>query len=340
MLKMTDISTWRNYIEQSPVFNIRSLALQAENSTGKAQTALLKVLHLTVRKLGFGFKSPEARPLYKSLYEGVNCDQFPDSVLPFGVRNGLTLFIRDAIRQSKSLKETYGKRSLLDYATWCSKELTVHPSMVAMLFREGLRPNEGSCGLTPWRALLKFLASERGTLPVPWLNVCKLFVLSGADVKAGCQVFGEWTSTWEILKSAFQHLHGESLQELERMVLDRGGGRVSTGHGQSRNKYYQNTFQNRGCGSQRNPNHHPQHVHSEDRMVTYDRFDTAQHPGNRTGRYDSRHADRSNRYRDHRHSPRQDNSRRPFVPCTEPSVPSMPSYSRRWRPYEMNESAW
>lgn len=334
LLKLTELSTWKCYIEHNPVFNIRSLALQAENSTGKAQTSLLKALHLTVRKIGYGFKGPGAKSLYYDFYEGVTPDPFPDCVLPFGVRNGLTLFVRDAIRQSKSLKETYGKRSLLDYATWCSKELTVRPSMVAMLFREGLRPNEESCGSTPWRALLKFLASERRTfrtLPVPWLNVCKLFVLFGADINAGCcEVFGEWKPAWEILKSAFQHLPGESLQELESMVLDRGEG---TRHRQARSKHYQNRFQKRGSGSQKIPNHHPQHVHSEDRMVAYDRFGTTQHPENRTGRHDPRNTNGSNRPRDQRHLPRQDNSRRPFAPYTEPSITSMPSHSRRWRPY-------
>lgn len=334
LLKVTEVSTLKCYIENRLSQSIGSLALQAENSTGKAQTALLEALHLTVKRPASGFYSDEAYRLYHELYEGATSALFPDSLLKFAVRNGLTLFVRDAICQSKSLKETHGNRSLLDYATWFPMYYragrTVHPSMFAMLFREGLRPNEQSCGSTPWRALLIFLASEGRTLPVPWLDVCKLFVLFGADVNAGCEVFGEWKSAWEILKTAFQHLPDESLQELESMVLDRGEG---TRHRQSRNKHYQNRFQKRGSGSQKTPNHHPQHVHSEDRMAAYDRFGTTQHPENRTGRHDPRNTNRSNRSRDQRHLPRQDNSRRPFAPYSEPSIPSMPSHSRRWRPY-------
>lgn len=336
MLKVTEISRSRNYIEESPISSIGYLALQVENSTGKAQTALLEALYLTVGKL-LDINSPGAQMLCYELHDGSKCSRFPDSLLAFAFRNGLTLFVRDAIRQSKSLKETHGNRSLLDYTTWYPMNYragcTFLPSMVAMLFGEGLRPNEQSCGSTPWRALLKYFATESRMLPVSLVDVCKLFVLFGADVKAGCEVSGKWRSTWEILKSAFQHLPGESLQELERLVLDRGGGRNSTGHCQPRNNHYQNRYQNRGHGSQRDPNQHPQHVHSEDRTMAYDRFGTTQASGNRTEPYAPRNANRSNRYRDHRHLPRQDNSRRPFAPYTESSIPSMPSHPRRWRPY-------
>lgn len=351
MLKVTNFGRPRRFVDQPSVFEFGYVALQAENSTGKAQTALLESLLLTIRELNPELKSyfsnMELDMLLYDLYEGAAYAPLPKSLLIFGFTNGLTLSVRDAIRQTKSLKGIYGKRSLLEYATCYRAGLSAHasmvtdyqaglqvyPSTVAMLFREGLRPNEQSCGSTPWRALLEYFAREDRTLPVPWLDVCKLFVLYGADLKADCEVFGERKSAWEILKSAFQHLPGESLQELERMVLDRGGGRDSIRDRQFRNKDHQNRFQNRDYGSQRNPDHHPQHVHRDDRMVNYDRFGTTQHPDHRTRHYDSRNADRSNRYRDQRYLSHPDNPRRPFAPYDEPPLPSMPPHSQRWRPY-------
>ena len=309
------------------------IALQAEESTGKAQTALLRALATTVSQLTAGYSL-----CHRFIEGGLPCDCCPDSILTFAVRNGLTLFVRDSIRRCRGLKQSYGERSLLDYATWYQpgmKSADAQPSMVAMLFGEGLRPNDASHGSTPWRALLRFLAEEASfrRLPNAWIDVCKLFVLSGADVKAGCEVRDKWRSTWDVLKSAFRNLPGESLQELERMVLDRGGGRNLMGPPQLRNKHYQNRLQNRGYGFQRNPNHRAQDLYGEDRTVVYDRFGTTQYPGNRAGHHGPRNAEQSNQDRNNRHSPRYNSSRRSFAQVTEYSTPSMQSQSRRWQPY-------
>ena len=227
------------------------LALQAEGSTGKAQTALLDAIDTTASLVAFARKDNDGGHwLGTRIHNGGNIckccgswDLRPDSLLALAVRSGLTLFVRDFIRRCAGLKKGYRGRSLLQYATWhdpdykdthndfgfrCKAQL----SMVAMLFEEGLRPNAESCGSTPWLSLLKFLTCEYaiGLLPSPWVHICKLYILFGADVKAGWKVTGKWKSTWEVLESAFQHLPVESVQELETMVLDRGGGKTWIDH--------------------------------------------------------------------------------------------------------------
>ena len=144
--------------------------------------------------------------------------------------------------------------------------LEVQPSMVAMLFEEGLRPNSDYCGSTPWRYFLKFLTCRhtRRKLPSPWVDICKLYILFGADVKAGCEVFGKWKSTLEVLESAFQHLPVESSQELKRLALDRGG-KAWIDHWWPENRHHRCNYASRNHDLQRQPNprgrefsgHHP-----------------------------------------------------------------------------------
>ena len=160
---------------------------------------------------------------------------------------------------------------------------TIQPSMVAMLFEEGLSPNDYSCGSTPWQAFLEFLAKREHleynwASLTPWVDVCRLFVLFGANVKFGCMLSGEWKSTWEVLESAFQHLPCESLQELKTMVLNRGGGKDSTRIRRPRNQHHKNRFQHRAYRFQRDRDHdpcaqhpkdHPQSLPCEDQMMTF-----------------------------------------------------------------------
>ena len=256
------------------------LALQAEGSTGKAQTALLDAIDTTASLVAFAREDHGGGPglsalLYKT-YEigGIVCedcglyDLRPDSLLALAVRNGLTLFVRDFIRRCVGLKRGYRGRSLLQYAlshAWGYTDthndtiLKVQPSMFAMLFEEGLRPNSASCGSTPWRSLLKFLSCTKtlGKLPSPWVDICKLYILFGADVKAGCEVSGKWKSTLEVLESAFQHLPVESFQELERLILDRGGGKTWIDQRWPQLGHHQYNNASRNHNLQRHPNPHP-----------------------------------------------------------------------------------
>lgn len=257
------------------------LALQAEGSTGKAQTAVLDAIDTTASLIAFARKDYDRAPglsvlLYNSYdFSGSDCedcglyDLRPDSLLALAVRCGLTLFVRDFIRRCVGLKRGYRERSLLQYTLWHASSwhkntkigigYKVQPSMVAMLFEEGLRPNSESCGSTPWRSLLKFLTCRRtlGQLPSSWVDICKLYILFGADVKAGCEVSGKWKSALEVLESAFQHLPVESFQELERLVIDRGGRKTWSDHRWPATRHHQYNSASRNHDLQRHPNPRP-----------------------------------------------------------------------------------
>ena len=318
------------------VENVILLTLQAEASTGKAQTALLDEIDTTASLFAFGrndndgghwlsyllhetyhIDDPGRRQIYAVCD---SCDRCPDSLLTFAVRNGLTLFVKDFIRRVPGLKKSYGGISLLDYATWYSPNdngirFTVQPPMVAMLFGEGLRPNDESCGSTPWLALLKFLTRDFGRrkLPSRWVDVCKLYVLFGADIKAGCNVTSKSMSTWEVLESAFQHLPGESLQELERMVLHRGGGttRIYYQRPETRHHQYNNPSRNRDLQRYPNPDprgefssHHPH----RGRWASFNDDRRARNDGRHAMRHDQWSTRQSGGYMNRRQSSQHTNA--------------------------------
>ena len=109
-----------------------------------------------------------------------------------------------------------------------------------MLLEAGYHPNEISVGFTPWNKLLKYMAHKGGIcerlygeidadfeytmFDSSWLDVCKLFVLSGADLYTGNwdKVHKEYIFAWRILAMAFEHLPGPPFLELQRMVEERG----------------------------------------------------------------------------------------------------------------------
>ena len=291
------------------------LALQAEGSTGKAQTALLDAIDTTASLVALTRKDDYGGPGLSVLYYNAyhigetvceDCglhDLCPDSLLTLAVRNGLTLFVRDYIRRCDGLKRSYRGRSLLQYALPHNRDyMSPHidfdskaqPSMVAMLFEEGLSPNSESCGSTPWRSLLKFLTCTRklGRLPSSWVDICILYILFGADVKAGCKVSGKWKSTLEVLQSAFQHLPVESFQELERMVLERGGGKTWIDQRWPQLRHHQYNNASRRHDLQGHPNPHPRefsghHPHRGRRASSND---------DRRARDDRRHAMRHDQW--------------------------------------------
>ena len=242
-------------VTESDVRDFARLALQAEESTGKGQTTLLQAFDETGFLIAQGRNGDSGRNRVDPRFHRTNafnirdeelapcelCHRCPNSLLLFAVRHGLTLSVRDFLHQSSHpLQTIHQHRSLLDYATWYHSEHsttpTIRPSMIALLlFEEGLRPNDDdSCGSssTPWQSFLDFLAEGDDDVvrkwtppPSPWLDVCRLFVLFGANVSVGSTSGsrGKWRSTGQVLESAFKHLPGEPLRELKDMILDRCG---------------------------------------------------------------------------------------------------------------------
>ena len=223
------------------------LTVRAEHSSGSAQPELLRVLDQTVSELWLDQVGRTSTALH---WSAEFCDSYPSlrgpsSLLEFAVSNGLTLYVKSELNVvSKYPRRTSSARSLLDYAilSWLESvpNATAQPTMVAMLLEAGYHPNEISDGSTPWNHLLMYMAEkveicERlhgGTesnaeyimFDSSWLDVCKLFVLSGADLFAGSwdKVHEEYMFAWRILAMAFEHLSGPPFLELQRMFEERG----------------------------------------------------------------------------------------------------------------------
>ena len=224
------------------------LAVRAEHSSGSAKPELLRVLDQIVSELWLAERASFSTALHwsadlHSLEQA--CLGCPSSLLEFAIISGLTLYVKNELNVGgKYPRKTSSGRSLLDYATvhkpWYAEMATAQPTMVAMLLEAGYHPNEISVGSTPWNNLLKYMAHRGGIcerlhgemadgfaytmFDSSWLDVCKLFVLSGADLYTGDwdKVHKEYIFAWRILAMAFEHLPGPPFLELQRMFEERG----------------------------------------------------------------------------------------------------------------------
>ena len=223
------------------------LAKRAEHSSGSAQPELLRVLDQIVSELWLAERGSPSTALHWStdIYGSEPRSRRPTSFLEFATISGLTLYVENELNVGfKHPRRTSSTRSLLDYATvqepWYTGNATAQPTMVAMLLEAGYHPNKISGGSTPWKYLLKHMA-YKGEIcrrlhddiapdlkyimfDSSWLDVCKLFVLSGADLSKGKwdDVHKEYIHAWRILAMAFEHLPGPPFLELQRMFEERG----------------------------------------------------------------------------------------------------------------------
>jgi hypothetical protein len=102
-----------------------------------------------------------------------------------------------------------------------------------MLFEAGYNPNRyyDVPKSTPWLFLLEFLNasvkdSERRLdfihgIDLLWVDVCKLFLLWGADINICIKCKRGTRSMWEVLRAAYRHLPPESVLELKRLIDQR-----------------------------------------------------------------------------------------------------------------------
>jgi hypothetical protein len=214
-------------------------ALQAENSTGKAQTALLDELDRTGQSMvKYGPKSNHhERNLHWSAAMHTiqqRCHNCPESFLTFAISNGLVLYARSKLGHAVQGVSRQTVRPLLAYATGClpayqKRNMTsLHPPMLAMLLRGGLSPNERFQGSTPWRKVLSHILSSQtqGALPIllesSWLDVCKLFLMHGADPNAYAKSAEQpRVSALELIEMAFAHLPRHLVDEVKTMILQK-----------------------------------------------------------------------------------------------------------------------
>lgn len=218
--------TWK-LIEQAMTH-----ALQAENSTGKAQVALLDELdriatQVHKRSLSLEDTGTRQQGLHWSASmhpSNQPCLKCPESFLTFAITRGLTFYVREKIGSRIGQLNKVTQQALLDYATFyhasydVSKDTVVHLQMLALLLRGGLDPNEDHNedwkASSPWKRILWHIFQRSQILnmkPEPWcLDACKLFLMSGADPQA-C-VSGR--SVLETLERAFPNLPEAELQAM------------------------------------------------------------------------------------------------------------------------------
>ena len=234
-----DSQDWQwNPTVQNQIRRATQLALQAEHSTGKPQTALLLELDATASQLMAN--AAEIYEIEKGMHWSSHmhscrllCKSCPSSFFAYAISNGLTSFVEAQLTSSTKAKAESEKISPLVYAIWdcplSARKVLAYPAMVSMLLRAGFNPNDRSSGSTPWQDLLKFIRKKlancsasalSATFDSAWVDTCKLFILYGADVRADERDGEQFPSVWETLEPAFRHLSPEPLRELKTMIKD------------------------------------------------------------------------------------------------------------------------
>ena len=236
-LKNTRVWDW-NLNTWIDIVWVISLALQAEDSTSRAQTETLEILDKTASCSARLAGSPWQGHWTARLYRSVDiCTRCPESFLEHAVSCGLTLYVRSVLGKSSYESTNFHEaRSLLDFATWFVPERTItheiKPAMVAMLIKNGSHPNERCYGSTPWRKLLDFLAQKyfdnsyrefMGPVHPSWLETCKLYIMGGADLRVEhWYPERKYMTAWQILSVVFENQAPEKLSELKCLFEERG----------------------------------------------------------------------------------------------------------------------
>ena len=215
-------STWR-LIDQA-----MSHALKAENSSGKAQVALLDELdHIAAQIENRSSSRQAAETQWQDLHWSALmhrhdqvCSKCPESFLTFAITRGLTLYVRAKVGNCIRVLNDTSKRNLIEYATFYApsrrvgKETFVHLQMLALLLKGGVDPNENFDPGSPWTNILSHMSQRVMKLHVklePWcLDACKLFLMYGADP----HVCISGISVLDIFEIAFPQLPEAEMQAM------------------------------------------------------------------------------------------------------------------------------
>lgn len=101
------------------------------------------------------------------------------------------------------------------------------PSMIQMLLDFGFDPNEKNRSGTPWLNLLEHLEglkTQASPLKSVWVDICKLYILYGADLQdhgRNKNASGGTTSVAQRIKELFYDTPGQSTDELFQMINQR-----------------------------------------------------------------------------------------------------------------------
>lgn len=221
-----------------------AIVLQAEASTGPSEMALLdEIDRMLSRQSEFKKSSQWCWPWAMGLTKIIGGPHLRiRSFLAYAVQLGLTKYVKAKLELTgvRGFTKILGKRSALDYATWANPKCSeayggptlpwLQPEMVKMLLESGFDPNWRSrqhATTTPWISLVQFFETSiiadahRQHFGLLWLNIVKLYLLFGADVRAYQGRAIPSRSVWPIFKKCFAHLPSEPALELKRLIEEK-----------------------------------------------------------------------------------------------------------------------
>lgn len=201
-------------------------ASRAQDSTGISPTALLDELQHTVNPCVW-INQPQ--PHWRMAIHGNAdpCEICPETFLQWAAMRGLFLYVKAKIGQSDD------KEYLLYYATVRTREhkpvYPLSPQTVKVILQAGADPNHKWKNSTPWTRILGYLYSstigkEDPDVDQGWVDVCKLLILYGADLRAQIAIGTDdvKASAIEVLETAFIRFPRHPVQELLEILAERG----------------------------------------------------------------------------------------------------------------------
>ncbi|KAI9695651.1 MAG: hypothetical protein M1820_008498 [Bogoriella megaspora] len=116
-------------------------------------------------------------------------------------------------------------KSITDSHTLSYNDLNVRPlpSMITMLLHVGLNPNTMRSNTSPWTSFMEIVQSRiasKGTIPLNWIDTCKLFLIYSADIAAPISA-EKSESCGSVLRFILPTVPTTAAVELEQLILER-----------------------------------------------------------------------------------------------------------------------
>ena len=242
---------WGEYVWQL-LENAVSFARRAESSTGRAHTSLVDEVDTLAGALlpaerSLPWFTDEAGDHAHFCQESCTCPRITFPI--YAIAKGLTLYVRQKFGHEIKALNSQSSVLLLDVATGVSS--SIHddslkkawlgylitrgdgtrcedprplPSMIKMLLDLGLDPNESRGGSTAWLNLLKHLEQTRSKKPrlkPVWIDICKLFILYGAELnnsRGDNELQGESPSSGKSVQNLFSDVTTASAVDLLHLI--------------------------------------------------------------------------------------------------------------------------
>jgi hypothetical protein len=238
--------------------NAVDFARRAESSTGCAHTSLLNEVDDLASALlpverSLPWFADEDGDHAQFCQESCTCLRITFPI--YAIAKGLTLYVRRKFGHEIKQLNSQSSVLLLDVATGVSFSLRDDrirfppgtlfrrgqtswmgrrgarcndprplPSMIKMLLDLGLDPNESRDGSTAWLNLLKHLEQMRSKTPrlrPVWIDICKLFILYGAELnnsRGYNELQGERPSIGKSVENLFSDVTTASAVDLFRLI--------------------------------------------------------------------------------------------------------------------------